>query len=119
MALLVCGGCEVAPEEVPGTYTVQGTHHTLDTLRVLPNGTYTRTLHSQADGRVLFRNHSTWSYVNHDIVLRDYLVDEDEDFGPEAVYGVGAMTCFLPVSKRLTKTVIHYKADGNLYYEKL
>ncbi|MCZ4500952.1 MAG: hypothetical protein JWQ74_3507 [Marmoricola sp.] len=118
-ALLVCGGCAVDPAEVPGTYTVQGRQHTLDTLRVLPNGTYARTLRSQADGRVLFRNHSTWAYVNGDLILRDYLPDSDEDFGPEAVYGLGAMTCFFPVTKRLYKPVIYTQADGDFYYEKL
>ena len=52
-------------------------------------------------------------------ILQEYLLDEDEDRSPEAVYGLGVMTCFLPVTKRLNKTVITYQADGPFYYEKL
>jgi hypothetical protein len=120
-ALLACSGCDVDKEEVTGTYTIKGLHNHTDTLQVLPNNTYVRTLYSRADNRLLFHNQSSWTYVNSTIILHDYLLDEDENFGPEATYGVGSMTCFLPVKKRLNKTVIYYKPDGDdsYFYEKL
>ena len=120
-ALLVCSGCDVDKEEAIGTYTVQGFHNHIDTLRVLPNGTYVSTLLPQADGRLLFRTQRNWTYIDSRLILHDYLLDEDEDLGPKAVYGVGAMTCYLPVKKRLNKIVIYFKQDGDdsFYYEKL
>jgi hypothetical protein len=111
----------VNKNEVPGTYAVQGLRHHLDTLRVLPNGSYERTLRSKAAGHVLFRNRSTWTYAGSRLILHDYLLDEDEDLGPKTMSDLGAMTCDLPVEKRLNKIVIYYREDGNdsFYYKKL
>lgn len=122
LALLASSGCGVHREEVPGTYVVRHLHNTLDTLRLLPQGTYERTLRATGTGHVLFQNRSAWTYADGRLILFGYLLDEDEEVSPERVYGLGTtMTCDLPIETRLNNLVIYYRQDENnsFYYEKL
>ena len=106
--------------EVVGVYTVHGLKNHFDTLRVLPNGTYRRTLYQQKGNRLIYQNSSTWKYSDSNLILRSFLINEDENLDFQA-YAPGEMTCILPLSKRFTQIIIYYQLDGSdtFYYKKL
>ena len=109
--------CEVQPQDVPGTHVLDGTEHTRDTLRLLPNGQYRRSIHA-VSGRLLYRNRDRWKYAAGDVILQEFLPEEDREHAAEAVLGLGAMACFLPVRRGLRGIEIHYSADGDGSYRK-
>lgn len=120
LVLFSLSACSVNEKDVVGLYTIKGLSNNIDTLRILSNGKYSRVLYSRTDGRLLFQNSNEWKYVANRLVLRDYLLDEDEKHMPEETLGLGAITAFLPVKRRLSKVVIYYRNGGedDFYYEK-
>jgi hypothetical protein len=112
--------CTIKHEELSGTYVVKGFKNNIDTLRILRNGTYTRALYAQHDQRLLFKNSDKWKRSADDIILYNFLPDEDQEHNLEEVLGLGKMTCFFPVRKRFSKITIDFQAENdNMYYEKL
>jgi hypothetical protein len=109
--------CQVQPQDVPGTYVLDGTEHTRDTLRLLPNGQYQRSIHA-VGGRLLYSNQDRWKYAAGDVILQGFLPEEDREHAAEEVLGLGAMVCFLPVRRGLSGIEIHYSADGDWSYRK-
>jgi hypothetical protein len=106
--LVIMGSCTIKQEELSGTYIVRGLRNNIDTLKLLRNGTYTRVLYAQRNQRLL------------DLILYNFLPDEDQEHNPEEVLGLGAMTCFFPTSKRFSTITIEFQAENdNMYYEKL
>ena len=106
--------------EAVGVYTVHGLKNHFDTLRVLPNGTYRRTLYQQKGNRLIYQNSSTWKYSDSNLTLRNFLINEDENLDFQA-YALGEMTCILPLSKRFTQIIVYCQLDGSdtFYYRKL
>lgn len=120
--LLLTGmsSCSVSDQEVVGTYTIHGLKNRLDTLTILPNGTYRRTLHQQAGNQLLYKGTDAWRYADGSIALNNFLITEDDDSALPALRG-GEIFCLLPVEKRLSQIVIYYQADGSntRHYQKL
>ena len=118
--LFIFCSCDVTEHEVVGEYTVHGLKNHFDILRVLPNGTYRRTLYQQKGNRLIYQNSSTWKYSDSNLILRNFLINEDENLDFQA-YALGEMTCILPLSKRFTQIIIYYQLDGSdtFYYRKL
>jgi hypothetical protein len=118
--LLLINSCTVEQEELGGTYVVRGLKNNIDTLRIWPNGTYTRILYTQRDHRLLFHNSDKWKRSEDDIILYNFLPDEDQEHNPEEILGLGTMTCFFPTRKRFSKITIVFQAENDaMYYEKL
>jgi hypothetical protein len=110
--------CQVGPQDVPGTYVLDGTEHTRDTLRLLPSGQYLRSIHT-AGGRLLYGNRNRWQYAGGDVILQEFLLEEDREHAAEEVLGLGAMRCFLPLRRGLSGIEIHYGGGREWYYHKL
>jgi hypothetical protein len=118
--LVIMGSCTIKQEELSGTYIVRGLRNNIDTLKLLRNGTYTRVLYAQRNQRLLFQNSDKWKRSSNDLILYNFLPDEDQEHNPEEVLGLGAMTCFFPTSKRFSTITIEFQAENdNMYYEKL
>jgi hypothetical protein len=114
------GSCTIKQEELSGTYIVRGLRNNIDTLKLLRNGTYTRVLYAQRNQRLLFQNSDKWKRSSNDLILYNFLPDEDQEYNPEEVLDLGAMTCFFPTSKRFSTITIEFQAENdNMYYEKL
>jgi hypothetical protein len=117
---LIMSSCTIKQEELNGTYVVRGLKNNIDTLRIWRNGTYTRVLYAQRDQRLLFQNSDKWKHSEDDIILYNFLPDEDQEHNPEEVLGLGTMTCFFPARKRFSKITIDFQAENDdMYYEKL
>lgn len=110
--------CQVRPQDVPGTYVLDGTEHTRDTLHLLPSGQYQRSIHA-ASGRLLFSNRNRWKYKAGHVFLQEFLPGDDREHAAEEVLGLGAMLCILPIHCGLSGTEIYYDEDvGGGYYRK-
>lgn len=117
---LLLNSCDVRREDLSGVYIIRGLKNSLDTLEILPNGTYVRTLYARSDRRILFKNKDKWKPDGDRILLYNYLPDEDEKHIPEEVLGPGAMLCDLPVKRQFSKIIIGGPHMGdNAVYEKL
>lgn len=114
------GSCDVKREDLSGVYTIKGLKNSIDTLQILPNGTYVRTLYTLIDRCLLFKNKDVWKADGDRILLYNYLPDEDEEHIPEEMLGSGAMLCDLPVKRQFSKIIIESAHLGDdAVYEKL
>ena len=119
---LVFSSCSAKQGELNGIYTIKGLKNNLDTLKILRNGTYVRTLYAQSDRRLLFKKEGKWKKTDGDrILLYDFLPDEDDKYLPEVILGPGAMLCDLPVRRQFGR-VVSIEAPRDIdeaFYEKL
>lgn len=115
----ILGSCDVKQEDLSGVYTIKGLKNSIDTLKILPNGTYLRTLYALSDRRLPFKNNDKWKTDGDRILLYNYLPDEDEEHIPEEILGPGAMLCDLPVKRQFSKIIIKSAHLGdNAAYER-
>jgi hypothetical protein len=80
---------------VPGTYVLDGTEHTRDTLRLLPSGQYRRSIHA-ASGGLLFSSRNQWKYKAGDVILQEFLPGDDREHAAEESSGWEPCTAFCP-----------------------
>lgn len=113
---------EVNEHEIAGTYVIKGLKNNADTLVLLKNGLYNRKLYSKTENRTIFENTNKWRFKDQDLILYDFLIDEDGMYkAEESVLRSVLMNCFLPVERKSNKVVIHYSdaEDTDFFYEKL
>ena len=118
---LIFSSCSAKQGEISGIYIIRGLRNNLDTLKILRNGTYVRTLYAQSDRRLLFKNEDKWKTDGDRILLYNFLPDGDEKYPPEVVLGPGAMLCDLPVRRQFGR-VVSIEAPRDIdeaFYEKL
>ncbi|MDO7886720.1 hypothetical protein [Hymenobacter cheonanensis] len=118
---LAFSSCSAKQEELSGIYIIKGLNNNLDTLKILRNGTYVRTLYAQSDRRLLFKNEDKWRTDGDRILLYNFLPDEDDKYLPKVVLGPGAMLCDLPVRRQFGR-VVSIEAPRDIdeaFYEKL
>lgn len=121
LATFILSSCTVKQEDISGIYIIKDLKNSLDTLRILPNGTYVRSLYNQDGQRLLFKNTDKWKSNGDRLQLYNYLPDEDEKHSPEESLGLGTMLCDLPMRKRFGEIIIEAPRMGedDVFYEKL
>ncbi len=82
-----------------GTFTAPRNINSRDALVLEEDGRYTRTLH-RSDGTFVYRRTAQWSYEDGRILLKDFLVDDDEVYPPgreQIDLSLFEMDCSFPV----------------------
>ncbi len=120
--LSICCCSSIEQEEITGVYVAKNNINTIDTLRILENGTYIKDVYRKNDNSLVYHNTGVWKYEEgRRIILQDFFLDEDQIYSKEAGnFESGLITSSLIIERKSGKLFINYREDkGNYLYEKL
>lgn len=107
----------IREKELIGVYSIVGSSNTIDTLIIMKNGEYERSLYRKKDNSLIFKNVNTWTYGDGRITLKDYLPDADDDYSREVKsYKNVLITSSFPVERDFGSIIIYGRLGSDHYY---
>lgn len=118
---LYMSSCKTSKNDAVGLYVSQNNINTIDTVRVLHDGTYVNSVYRKKDMSLVYKNEGKWKYNDGRIVFHDFFNDEDDVYSNEVKkFDDVLMTTELSVERKLGKIIIHHISNNeHIYLEKI
>ncbi len=119
--LLLANCVRISQDEAIGLYVSRNNVNTIDTLRVLKDGSYIQVIYRKGDKSLIYKNVGNWKASLGYIKFDDFFAEEDEIHSTEFTnYEKVLMTTKLSLEKLNRKIIIHHKSmHDNIYLEKI
>lgn len=112
--------CGFNNKDLQGLYVSQNNNNLIDSLRLLPDGKYVKTIYRKSDKGFIYKNTGPWQVKDGSLFLEDFLVDNDRAFSETHNFQDILISCVYSIEKKSGKVVIyHNQSTEDIYYEKI
>lgn len=122
LLIFLLSACSINVDNLEGTYVATNFIKTVDTLKLIEENNYYRSIHDKTNGKLIFQNKGVWYLEDGRLILKDFLrnMDEHEYYNENVNFKHSLIKYELEISNSIFGSRRFYvNYDLNQYYKKM